>query len=930
MQEPNPSVNIYLELNGNLGEVLSVLATAAFLQTRLSTTYFADEAHVSLYQTLFERLLLNPVKRNRVNCGSLVNICPKAVFSESPDLPRRNEETYVLGSSWLDHRQHDYALASIKRYFHDELDRRAERRVQLEGLAKTLSDKILTILWLDLNEPADGSQISNFKAFNNLINDNNNFLNRDRLCLATNDPEIINIVKLDHPQIYMVSPEALKDTLDLMLFGLYFKSHFINGSILHYWIGRLCEPDGDIIVNSRFLHQKHSITDAEKLNFSQPSFPPNWRLVTQIIAHPEEIDYSVLPGGKIKDGIRRVLVSGRYPLVAERPLADGRCDGPLGYEALRSILRLKNYGGANGLDFVSESQVQSPEDVDVIVLLDRPKITSPLLNELMASTKPKILLIHESKLIAPENWDQDYHKSFNYVYTWDDTYASKPFYRKFNFSTEPYLRVDPELLNERFYQKKLICMIASAKHTKGDFEQYSLRLSALNWFETAPNTDFDLWGRGWDKTGLFGRLYKGELDNKLSTLTNYKFCLCIENATGYKGYITEKFLDCLVAGVVPIYAGPPNIADLVPFACYVPLNKFKSWGEMYHNISCITRSDYQSYIEQASEFLKSRYFWPFSVDHLICRLTTDIVNLLIQDSSREDYEVVIPFHDQNEFLLEALSSLQNQGLTKMKVTVIDNCSPVSPVKIIEKFKGGLNISYVQQSRNWGPNINWRCASWMITARYFSVLSGDDFFLPNHVRHGLSLLDANRDAALFFTRIMTVDDRSVPLGVLEHIGQPKGPEKMTSQLFPRTVGLGCFVTPSAAIIRTESFVAVGGFDPSFPSAGDWNLWICLARAGWSFIFDPVPRVCYRVHKSQDTNRALISGDMMRDHVEIFSRYLLEISSSLSSPLLQSICNRLKRISEAIGSIDPVSAKTALSLLDQIFTKHPDLNAKQIVS
>lgn len=56
---------------------------------------------------------------------------------------------------------------------------------------------------------------------------------------------------------------------------------------------------------------------------------------------------------------------------------------------------------------------------------------------------------------------------------------------------------------------------------------------------------------------------------KVNVIRWYKFALCFENGR-YPGYVTEKIIDCLVAGVVPIYLGAPDIAEHVPVEAFVP------------------------------------------------------------------------------------------------------------------------------------------------------------------------------------------------------------------------------------------------------------------------------------------------------------------------------------------------------------------------
>ena len=58
---------------------------------------------------------------------------------------------------------------------------------------------------------------------------------------------------------------------------------------------------------------------------------------------------------------------------------------------------------------------------------------------------------------------------------------------------------------------------------------------------------------------LFGRAYN-PIDNKITSLKNYMFQIVVENnKSDY--YFTEKLIDCLQTGVIPIYWGCPSIGD---------------------------------------------------------------------------------------------------------------------------------------------------------------------------------------------------------------------------------------------------------------------------------------------------------------------------------------------------------------------------------
>lgn len=116
--------------------------------------------------------------------------------------------------------------------------------------------------------------------------------------------------------------------------------------------------------------------------------------------------------------------------------------------------------------------------------------------------------------------------------------------------------------------RKSLCMITSNKHYSILRDQYDNSPS----FQTAMKTQlhdyryqaiehfkdkqgFDLYGRGW---GDFAK----ECDDKLESLRQYNFCLCFENGS-YPGYVTEKIIDCFVAGTIPIYVGPKDTLGLI-------------------------------------------------------------------------------------------------------------------------------------------------------------------------------------------------------------------------------------------------------------------------------------------------------------------------------------------------------------------------------
>ena len=145
-------------------------------------------------------------------------------------------------------------------------------------------------------------------------------------------------------------------------------------------------------------------------------------------------------------------------------------------------------------------------------------------------------------------------------------------------------------------------------------ELQTKRLEAVEFFGAQGR--LDIYGHQWDNPkrmtaewqkklkSILANIKPAPCDNKVETLSGYKFSICFEN-TAYPGYVTEKIIDCLVAGTIPIYIGAPDIDDFVPPEAFVDMRKFKSWTDLDDYINAITEQQAVEMINASREFLNS-------------------------------------------------------------------------------------------------------------------------------------------------------------------------------------------------------------------------------------------------------------------------------------------------------------------------------------
>jgi hypothetical protein len=304
------------------------------------------------------------------------------------------------------------------------------------------------------------------------------------------------------------------------------------------------------------------------------------------------------------------------------------------YYKLKEVFFQNNYD-------LSTYDINTIDTSEIIIYSDMPKVLPK--NENISKS---YLLLFESELIRPDNWDKNKHKSFNKIFTWNDKIIDNEKYFKINFS-----HLFPININKCLSKKTKLCtLIAGNKEVEHPLELYSKRIEAIKWFEENHLNDFDFYGMGWNKYIPKNRYlrfivnkfnlsyflnflspnyisYKGKIESKKRILEKYKFAICYENAKNIDGYITEKIFDCFFAGCIPIYWGANNITEHIPKECFIDKRNFLSYEELYIFINNISDKKYNEYLNNIEKYLFNEISYEYTVEHF----ANTIVNTILKD-----------------------------------------------------------------------------------------------------------------------------------------------------------------------------------------------------------------------------------------------------------------------------------------------------------
>jgi len=315
---------------------------------------------------------------------------------------------------------------------------------------------------------------------------------------------------------------------------------------------------------------------------------------------------------------------------------------PIGDDLCYSSVYMGKYLIENGHK-INTIDMDDISKFDAIVFMDFPKFKNKYFKRLVSDGFNNLyLIIYESEIIRPDNWNIENHKYFKKIFTWNDKFVDNKKYFKINFSHKIPDKVEFNIKNKN----KFCTMIVANKFKSHSLELYTERIKAIRWFEENHPEDFDLYGIGWDKyyfKGILSRLnrfnvlrkilkpkypsYKGPIKSKKDIYKRYKFAICYENARNIPGYITEKIFDCFFAGCVPIYWGAPNITNHIPTDTFIDKRNFNTYEELYSYLKNMSDKEYMRYLDAIKNFIKSDKIYPFSAECFAETLSSEILKV---------------------------------------------------------------------------------------------------------------------------------------------------------------------------------------------------------------------------------------------------------------------------------------------------------------
>lgn len=209
--------------------------------------------------------------------------------------------------------------------------------------------------------------------------------------------------------------------------------------------------------------------------------------------------------------------------------------------------------------------------------------------------------------------------------------------------------------------------------------------------------------------------------------------------------------------------------------------------------------------------------------------------------------VVIPAHNAEAYLADALRSVAEQTRPACEVFVVDDRSTDGTAAVARRWGATVLTTPVNSGPSAARNLGLRAA----TSDLIAFLDADDFWDVEHLATVAGLLDAHPTAVLanarcrFFGEYVGETRPQQADGIPVHVYVPMLAENPIAQ--------------TTAVARRAALLEAGAYDEGLRHSEDYGLWLRMARAH-PFVFSHRVTGNYRCHDAQATRngRALAVG------------------------------------------------------------------------
>jgi hypothetical protein len=217
-------------------------------------------------------------------------------------------------------------------------------------------------------------------------------------------------------------------------------------------------------------------------------------------------------------------------------------------------------------------------------------------------------------------------------------------------------------------------------------------------------------------------------------------------------------------------------------------------------------------------------------------------------AERPRVTVLMPAHNAERYLPEAIGSILAQDLDDFELLVVDDASTDDSRRYLESVHDP-RLRVVTNLTNEGVTAARQRGLSLARGEYMASLDADDVALPGRLRHQANFLDAHPDVAVVGAAFEVIDAAGRRLAL-----QSPPADWLTIRW---KLLFGNCIANSAAMFRRAAAIAVGGYDRRVSIGEDYDLWVRLVAGGGQVAQLRQPVARWRIHPNSFQARASVT-------------------------------------------------------------------------
>ena len=223
------------------------------------------------------------------------------------------------------------------------------------------------------------------------------------------------------------------------------------------------------------------------------------------------------------------------------------------------------------------------------------------------------------------------------------------------------------------------------------------------------------------------------------------------------------------------------------------------------------------------------------------------------------WSIMIPTYNCSTYLKATIESVlvQDTGVKKMQIEVIDDCSIDDNIELLVKVIGKGRVNFFKQSQNVGSLRNFETCLNRSKGQFIHLLHGDDQVKPGFYTQIEDLFRNNPGAGAAITGLSAINEKNEFLYHNNTIQDATGiiPDWLLK------IAANQLLRTCAIVVKRSVYENLGGYY-GVHYGEDWEMFVRIA-ANYPVAYSPENLALYRLHDDNISARYLSTGQNIKD-------------------------------------------------------------------